>query len=418
MNKKIIFIAILVTLIGISSFELYIIRKTETMVSSAQKIAEEKEALLLEAQEYAKAHPFKEADINEYEETLKTIAEDNNVVGMSVIVFHNEDILESYNCGYSDVSGGVLANDDTKYRIASISKVITTIGLMRLYDQGLFKLDDKIDDVIGTSCYGDVTFKELLTHTSGLYDSAVFSEASAGSRYSLEYVISNSFSNYAPGENYEYTNLGLASVGGIIERLTGEYFEDYMNDIFDELGIDASYVAEDIDDQDNIAKLYDYDGTITNPRTWYKTSEFYKSYGLGNSYLPGCGDLMISAKDLAKFAMALCNEGTYNGKQILSAKATELMLTDNFEYYDWSGNYKYTEGLSCHNFKTLIEGREIHGHTGAAYGVYTAMYFDPSDNTGVIILDNGASRITNDKGYVALLYDIANKTYKSFFTYK
>lgn len=415
MKIKVIIIVILISLISISSFGLYSLKKVNDELDKALKQADEKENLLNELIEYNKAHPFKDADIDLYEENLKKIAEDNNVVGMSIVVFHNEDILETYNYGYSDKADNILANDDTKYRIASISKVITTIGLMRLYDKGYFKLNEKIDDVINTNCYGDVTFKDLLTHTSGIYDSYAFNRAASGERYTLEYVIANSFYNDKPGSNYEYTNLGLASVGGIIEHLTGEYFEDYMRDLFLELGIDASYVADTISDKNNIAKLYDVaDGSINDPKTWWKTSEFYKSYGLGNSYLTGCGDLMISAKDLAKFAMALCNEGSYDGIQILSAKATELMLTDNFDYYV-GDTYKYSEGLSCHNFKTLVDNREIHGHTGAAYGVYTAMYFDPSDNTGVIILDNGASRIQNEKGYVSLLYDIANLTYKEFF---
>lgn len=359
---------------------------------------------------------FKEADIDKYEEILKQIAIDNNVSGMSVIVFHNEEILESYNYGYSDKENKILTNDDTKYRIASISKVITTIGLMRLYDEGMFDLDDKIKDVIDVD-YKDVTFKNLLTHTSGLCDSSTYETAANGARYTLDYVVGNSFYTDVPGETYRYTNFGMSSVGGIIEHLTGQYFIDYMQDIFKELNIDASYVAEFINDQDNVAKLYDNDGSVYNPKTWFKTYDFFTSYGLGNSYLLGAGDLIISAKDLAKFAMALCNEGIYEDKQILTSEAVKLMLSDNFDYYS-KDVYQYTEGLSCHNFKDLLEGRQIHGHTGSAYGVLTAMYFDPSDKTGVIILDNGASNIKNDDGHTALLYDILKETYDMFFTYE
>lgn len=210
MKIKLIIIVILVTLIGISGCGLYILKKTDKEVSEAITHAEEKEKELLEYQE---SHPFKNADIDKYEDALKQIAIDNNVVGMSIVVFHNDEILESYNYGYSDKSNSILANNNTKYRIASISKVITTIGLMKLYDQGLFELDDKIDDALNINAYGDVTFKQLLTHTSGIYDSLAYSEAANGARYSLEYVISNSFSNYKPGTNYEYTNLGLGSVG-------------------------------------------------------------------------------------------------------------------------------------------------------------------------------------------------------------
>lgn len=412
MKIKQIFIVILATLIVIGSCFIYKFDKAQKELDVALDNASLKEEELQETKE--RIAKELEENIKLYNNKLEEIAKENDVVGMSVVVFKDEEIIDSYNYGYADVENKVKVNANTKYRIASISKVITTIGLMRLYDKGLFELDDKIDDVLGIDAYGDVTFKQLLTHTSGLYDSETYNIAAAGSHLSLEYVVRNSFSSYAPGENYEYTNFGMSSVGGIIEHLTGEYFMDYMRELFEDLGIDAAYVSDQITDFDSVAKLYEQ-GEVTNPKTWFKTSDYFKAYGLGNSYLLGAGDLFITANDLAKFAMALCNEGTYNGTQILSKEATELMLSDNFEYYDWSGNYKYTEGLSCHNFKTLVEGREIHGHTGAAYGVYTAMYFDPTDNTGVIILDNGADRIVNDEGYVSLLYDIANETYSIFF---
>lgn len=415
MKIRNIIIPVLVCLIALVSIEYSILKKANTLADEANQKANDSENVLENTLEEIKKEEERINSLNEqFNVFLEDVAKENDVVGMSVVVFKDGKILDSFNYGYGDVSNNIKTDDNTKYRIASISKVVTAIGLMRLYDEGLFKLDDKIDDVLNIDAYGDVTFKHLLTHTSGLYDSDTFYLAAASTHLSLEYVVKNSFSNYAPGQHYEYTNFGMASVGAIIEHLTGEYFIDYMRDIFEELNIDAGYTADTIDDVNSIAKLYE-GGEINDPKTWIKNSDFYKGYGLGNNYLAGAGDLIISASDLAKIAMALCNEGNYNGVQLLSKEATKLMLTDNFEYYDYSGNYKYTEGLSCHNFKGMVKGREIHGHTGSAYGVKTAMYFDPTDKTGVVILDNGASTYTNDEGYNSLLYAVVNETYNLYF---
>lgn len=336
---------------------------------------------------------------------------------MSVAVFYKGEIIHTYNYGYQDVGNKILANDNTKYRIASISKTISTMGLMRLYDLGYFNLSDSITEKTGInydSNKGVITFKDLLTHTAGIYDSETYWRACDGARLTTSQVISNSHAGYEVGSTYQYTNICLGSVGAIIETFVNDYFSNYMRDFFVSLNMDASYASDLIDDQDSMAILYSGSASY-NPKTWVKKTKFYESYGIGNGYLQADGELMISASDLAKLASILANGGKINDETVLSEEAVNLILTNYIDVYDDEGNYKYTEGLACHNFKGLVDGKNNYGHTGSALGVVTGMYFDPDEGSGVVILDNGASIKRDANNNVKLLNEILEETYDRFF---
>lgn len=421
MKKKIILIIVLFLLVASSGTYLYITDKHNKELE-AIKLAEEEERLRLEEEarqkELARLKKIEEA--NEiFDQRLIEIAEENSVTGISIAIFDDGEIIHTANYGYQDKANNILTNDNTKYRIASISKNITCVGLMKLYEEGLFELDDYIKDVTGIdydSSKGRVTFKDLLTHTAGIMDyGSKYNAALQGARLSIDEALSDAHASYNVGEEYQYSNFGMSSVGAIIEHLTGEYFGRYMRLFFEELDIDAAYSSDLITDTESIAKLYD-GSNIYDVSNWFKKSSYYESYGLGNSYLQGDCELIISASDLAKIAIALSNGGYYEDKQILKQETLDLMFDEYIDVYnDETGAYRYTEGLSCHNFKTLVEGRQIHGHTGGALGVISAMYFDIEDHNGIIILDNGAKNIKNENGNNCLLYDLVNECYKDYF---
>lgn len=364
-------------------------------------------------------YPFEEANLDEYDSLIESIAKKYNVEGMSVAVFYKNTILHTYNRGYADRQDEILVDDNTKFRIASISKVITAMNLMRLYDEGYFELDDSIEELTGLqydSAYGVVTFKDVLTHTAGLCDSATYLNATDGVRVNINDVLKASHTGSRVGSSYLYTNFGMASLASVIEVFTGEFFHDFTRDWFVSLGLDASYVNTYIEDKDSIASIYS-GSSVYRTKELFKNKEFYESYGLGSTYLQGDGNLIISASDLARLAMILANEGKLDGKQVLKAETVGKMLDGYIDVANDIGGIWYTEGLSCHNFHDLVKGREIHGHTGSAWGAITAMYFDPNEHTGVVILDNQASAAMDETHNRKVLKEIAQETYDAFFTY-
>ena len=329
-----------------------------------------------------------QANLN-FDNAINKIAKDNELIGISIVIFEEENIIHTYNYGYADKENNILVNDNTKYRIASISKLISTMGLMKLYDEGLFDLNDSIKEITNIDFHEDTTFKDLLTHRAGIDDdSSAYLQALHGSKHNIDYVIRNSQHYESNNKEYKYSNLGISSLGAIIEKLTDKHFGIYMHDFFNDLDIDAAYQRDLIKDKDNISNVYDDAGNIYRIKDWFRTSDYYNAYGLYNSYLQADCELIISAKDLAKLAMILANNGELNNKQILKEETIKLMLEEYVDVYSEENEYLYTEGLSCHKFKKLLDNRIIYGHIGSALGCSNALWFDPISHTGIVILDN------------------------------
>lgn len=413
-----IYIIILVCLI-ISGFYIKkeIDNKEALRLQEIQKEEEERKQLEEERIKKGKEEALINAKTT-FDKNVTDIAKQYGIIGMSVAIFEENEIIHTFNFGFADRENEILVNDNTKYRIASTSKLVSTIGLMRLYDQGLFKLDDYIKDITGInfdSEQGRITFKNLLTHTAGFDDDAlVYTRATYGQIYDIDTVLENSHSKQYYGI-YKYSNLGIGSIGAIIERFTDTNFGEYMRNLFLDLNIDAAYSNDLISDQESISKIYNEETkSVVDIQNWNYTSDHYNKYGLYNSYLQAHGDLIISAKDLAKFGILMANQGQLDDKQILKEETVELMLKGYIDNYDNEGNYWYTEGLSCHNFKTLLNDREIYGHTGNAYGAITALWFDPKTHTGIVILDNYAPAIKENNTNV-FLKSVLEECYNDFF---
>ncbi len=111
---------------------------------------------------------------------MRKVCENNKVVGMSVVAWCRGEVTDVFHYGLRDVARNYPINNNTRFRIASISKHVMTIGLMQQYEKGLFKLDDDISSVLGFKVrnpfYPDVpiTFRMLLSHQSSIIDSDIY----------------------------------------------------------------------------------------------------------------------------------------------------------------------------------------------------------------------------------------------------
>jgi CubicO group peptidase (beta-lactamase class C family) len=93
------------------------------------------------------------------------------------------------------------------------------------------------------------------------------------------------------------------------------------------------------------------------------------------------GGMKISATDLAKYMIMHMNLGKYNGKRIISKKSARRMQTPLSE--------KEGYGLAIGTTERLIPGKKMKGHTGSAYGLFSAMYFHPKEKFGIVVISNG-----------------------------
>lgn len=334
-------------------------------------------------------------DYQAFENALSEAFSKYYVDGMSVAVFKDNEILHTYGKGFADIENEIPFTADTRSRVASTSKMITSMVMMTLYDEGKITPDSVLSEVTGLPFDAEgkepVKLWHLMTHTAGFKDTTEFDDEGC---QDLKFLLKNSRTKYNPGEAYLYTNFGAGTAGAVIERITGEWFFDYADRVlFKPLGMDAGYGIEMISDKKSVAKLYNYKGVATDVQNWNRKGWFYRSIGLGNScYIAQC-ELIINVKDLARLGMLMTNNGTLDGVTILSEEAVDLMEKRYFS------TYAYDMGLSIRIYDDLIENHTIYGHNGTAFGALTGLYYDPDSRTGIAIITNGCHLATDRNGF-------------------
>lgn len=367
----------------------------------------------------------KENEFKNLETEIQETVDKLNVVGLSISVIENNKISYSQGFGYADIDKSIKTDTNTIYRIASISKSITASAIMKLYEEGKFKLDDDINDYLNgfevrNPNFPDekITFRMLLTHTSSIID---------GDTYSTIYDIQD-FGDYKPGDQFEYSNYGYNLLATLIEQISNQDFEDFVQEnIFKPLNMKASFNPNKFEDVDNIAVLYgiDEDGNYyerLNDKKRIEDNTVISStvrdkdgkIPLGNAfkYSP-MGGLRTSPNELAKFMIMLSNKGLYNGTRVLKKDTVELMEQIHWYGDALNGLYK-CKGLGLHITDDLIEGSRLIGHTGEAYGLLSNMFYDENRKFGYIMMLNGNNYKFGDDGFTKVEKEIAKIIEKNF----
>lgn len=367
----------------------------------------------------------KENEFKNLETEIQETVDKLNVVGLSISVIENNKISYSQGFGYADIDKNIKTDTNTIYRIASISKSITASAIMKLYEEGKFKLDDDINDYLNgfevrNPNFPDekITFRMLLTHTSSIID---------GDTYSTIYDIQD-FGDYKPGDQFEYSNYGYNLLATLIEQISNQDFEDFVQEnIFKPLNMKASFNPNKFEYVDNIAVLYgiDEDGNYyerLNDKKRIEDNIVISStvrdkdgkIPLGNAfkYSP-TGGLRTSPNELAKFMIMLSNKGLYNGTRVLKKDTVELMEQIHWYGDALNGLYK-CKGLGLHITDDLIEGSRLIGHTGEAYGLLSNMFYDENRKFGYIMMLNGNNYKFGDDGFTKVEKEIAKIIEKNF----
>lgn len=358
-------------------------------------------------------------DYAAFDRKIEECAEKNSVVGMGLCVFADGKVIYEIDLGYSDKENGIKCGNNTVYRVASVSKLVSAMALMTLYDEGKIDPYSDLEELTGLPYNGGynenrVLLWNLLTHTAGLADGNTYLKA-ASNYYNVSYVMKNSRSGGEVGKNYLYTNFGVGTLGSVVETITGEFFHRFASRvIFDKLEMNAAYCADLLKDRSLCANVYQYGELRISPKSWGRNSLYYESFGLGNSYLTAQCELLISPKDLARLGIAISGDGSVDGVRILSKEAVDLINTPYFK----SDSIPFDMGLCTRIYNgNLIEGRRIFGHSGCAYGNVCGLYYDPETKTGVSLCTSGCNIGANpENGVFNIIDDCIKCVYDEFFT--
>jgi len=335
-----------------------------------------------------------EEDVDPYADYFAAQLDALGVPGLSVSMVRDGQVLWSGAYGFADAENALAVNEDTAFMLASVSKTVTGVALMQLYEDGLFELDDDVNDVLSFSVENPayagepVTYRQLLTHTSSIRDnwnvmgnyyadgdSPValddFLEDYLDPRGS-EYNASLNFYEWRPEEGASYSNIGVALAGYLVEALSGVPFDTHCDTrIFAPLGMDhTGWHLADFDDPDTeVAFPHD------TPYAMDRIRHFgYPDY-------PD-GQLRSSATDIGVFLATFANDGiSADGVRILEADTVAMMEAIQFPALDG------TQGLIW--YSTAVSGAPVMGHGGSDIGTSTGMYFEPSSSAGFVALMNG-----------------------------
>ncbi|UCE17357.1 MAG: serine hydrolase [Gemmatimonadota bacterium] len=318
-----------------------------------------------------------------------------NVPGLAASVVLGDDIIWSGAYGYANIDQETEFTDTTSFIIFSACKPVVATALMQVYEDGLFQLDDDINDYLPFEVIhpdypnATITPQMLLTHTSGIQDNwsvilgvIVFGDSDMPLGEFLEeyftpggiyYDEDFNFEPWAPGEAWDYSNIGTCVAAYLVEAVTGIPFDQYCNEnIFAPLGMrHTSWFLEDLD-INNVAMPYRYDNRL----------DTYVPYGhIGFPDYPD-GQLRSSALDLANFLTAYVQYGQFDGVTILDSTTVDLTTTvydpeavNGPQGFMWYGGRYY--------------GYNWWRHGGGYDGSNANIMFNQELNAGTVVLTNG-----------------------------
>ncbi|TCC90313.1 class A beta-lactamase-related serine hydrolase [Pedobacter frigiditerrae] len=355
------------------------------------------------------------AQVSKTEVEIQEAMEKYSALGLSVAVVKEGKLIYTHSFGLKDIESNMALRDTDIFRIASISKSFSATAIMQLVEKGKLKLTDDFSELIGFKVRNPkypetiITLKMVLSHASSINDSEGY--------FNLDVINpakntnwAKCYNDYEPGKGYQYCNLNFNMVGSIIEKMSSERFDQYIkHHILDPLGLYGGYCVDSLD-KSRFTTLYEYNDKTkrfqSSPLAYNPRSEEVKNYIMGYStpIFSPTGGMKISATDLAKYMTMHMNYGKYNGVKIISKKSSKLMQTKLSD----EENY----GLALRTSDDLIDGKTMTGHTGSAYGLFSAMFFNPKDKFGIVVITNGCNPTTT-KTFVDIIRVSFNSLYNN-----
>ncbi|MBE7176375.1 MAG: beta-lactamase family protein [Mucilaginibacter polytrichastri] len=326
------------------------------------------------------------------EKELEQIMSARKAIGLATVVVKEGRIIYTHSFGYKNRENNEMLRDSDIFRIASISKSFSATSIMQLVAQKKLSLDDDVSDLIGFKIRNPafpetvITLKMLLSHRSSLNDSQGYFQLDTINP-STNPDFAKCYSSYRPGTQYRYCNLNFNIVGTIIERVSGERFDQYVKrHVLAPLHLYGGYCVDSLDAK-RFTTLYEYDAkadTFTAaPLAYAPRREELSRYKMGYStpIFSPTGGMKISATDLAKYMIMHMNYGISGGVRIMEKKLSKKMQKPQSE----TDGY----GMAIMNYDDLVPGHKLTGHTGSAYGLYSAMFFDRRKKYGFVVITNG-----------------------------
>jgi CubicO group peptidase (beta-lactamase class C family) len=330
--------------------------------------------------------------------------ERSDVAGATVLVMKDGNVLLKKGYGYADLKKKTPVDPDTTmFRLASISKTFTWISVMQLAEQGKLSIDADVNSYLDfqiAPAFGKpITLRNLMTHTGGfeevLHNILITDPKRATSL--RDFLIQNQPHRiFPPGEIPAYSNYGVGLAGYIVQRVSGEPFEQYVaNHIFTPLGMKHSSFNEPMTAQ--LAPFVS-DG--------YRANTDKPAIGFEIFQPAPAGGVSSTAADMGRYGTALLNGGELDGQRILKTETRDLMWTPQFDaspdlppicmgfYQTWRNNLRFI------------------GHDGDLIAFHSMFLLEPKENLILFISYNSAGSAAKNRA--ELLNGFADRYYPAY----
>lgn len=310
---------------------------------------------------------------------------EQSIPSLAVAVAQDGRIVWQEGFGWADRERREPASEHTMYSLASISKPITTTGLMALVRDGKLDLDRPINDYLGKSKLqvhlGDpdeATVRNVANHTAGLsqYVHFFYADEPYARPPMDETILRYAVAVRPPGERFEYSNLGYGLLDYVISRTSGLSYAEFMRrEVFLPLGMTRTSVGIGPGLEAYAAKRYGGDGA---PLPFYDFDH------------PGGSAVFASAHDLVRFGMFHLKDHLPDQKAILSDAQIDAMHRSSASRTDAAGSGKLP-GYSVGFFIDDSNGYRVVSHSGGMPGVATQLLLVPEKNIAIVALSNSGN---------------------------
>ena len=344
------------------------------------------------------------------------------------MAFDRKSEIASFAEGFADPRNRRPVTIEDPVRVASVSKMVTALGVMKLVDEGRLDLDSDVSKWLGWQLRNPnfpaqpITLSMLLSHTSSVREHDDDYAIPLGT--SLKTVMAdpkNWDGKHGPADHYfSYVNLNYPIIGSIIERVTDERFDLWMKrNVLSPMKIDACYNwptcsdaavarAVELDDPDGKPLKDDLHGKRPACPVLVKEGEpcdlrLWKIGENGALFAPQ-GGLRISVRGLSRIGQMLLNRGTLDGVSVLSPGAVDKLLTQVWRFDGTNGQvdggFYCSSGNGTHELPNRLSGcadeigsggEVLLGHAGDAYGMKSGLWIDVRRGRGVAYFVTGVA---------------------------
>jgi CubicO group peptidase (beta-lactamase class C family) len=277
--------------------------------------------------------------------------------------------------GKSNVAENQAATDETLFRIGSVGKGFVSLSILKLVNEGKLSLNDPVRKLVPEIWFENrweesdpVRVVDLLEHTTG-WDDWHLREAAKDAngmtlRQGLDYDHHSRISRWRPGTRMAYCNSGPPVAAYIVEKITGQSFEDYVTqNFFLPIGMKTATYFEQASPQ--LTTLYHGDGKTPYPY-WHSLQR-------------PAGTINASARDKAAYVQFYLNRGAVGKTQVVPAASIDRMETPT---RTWAAQEGLKAGYGLSNYTSVRDGFRYHGHSGAVNGGLTEMSYMPEYGVG------------------------------------